>query len=173
MHEQPQIEIPGEQQPDRGPFSFALLLAAAAIVIVLAGFYLWPGRQSPSGGGAQVVHPPFGPEERAYAAKIRIENIALSRAENFLHQEVTTLAGELVNGGERTLREVEVTVEFSDEMNQVALRDSRLAINSTASPLAPGETRPFDISFEHIPTSWNMQQPSVRVTGVLFAPNQK
>jgi hypothetical protein len=173
MHEQPQIEIPGERQPDRGPFSFALLLAAAAIVIVLAGFYLWPGRQSPSSGRAQVAHPPFGPEERAYAAKIRIENLVLSRAENFLHQEVTTLAAELVNGGDRTLREVEVTVEFYDDMNQTALRDSRLAINSTAPPVAPGETRAFDVSFEHIPTSWNMQQPSVRITGLLFAPNHK
>jgi hypothetical protein len=171
MHEQPQIEIPGEQQPDRGPFSFALLVAAAAVVIVLAGFYLWPGRQSPS-RGAQEVHPPFGPEEHAYAAKIVIENVALSRAENFLHQEVTILAGELANTGERTLREVEVTVEFYDDMNQIALRESRLAINSASPPLGPGARRTFDVSFEHIPTSWNMQQPAVRVTGLLFAPSK-
>ena len=173
MHEQPQIEIPGEQQPDRGPFSFALLVAAAAVVIVLAGFYLWPGRQSPSRGGAQEVHPPFGPEERAYAPKIVIEDPALSRAENFLHQEVTILASELANTGERTLREVEVTVEFYDDMNQIALRESRLAINSASPPLEPGARRPFDVSFEHIPTSWNMQQPVVRVTGLLFAPSRQ
>jgi hypothetical protein len=173
MHEQPQIEMPGEQQPDRGPFSFALLVAAAAVVIVLAGFYLWPGRQSPSRGGAQEVHPPFGPEERAYAPKIVIAKPALSRAENFLHQEVTILASELANTGERTLREVEVTVEFYDDMNQIALRESRLAINSAGPPLEPGARRPFDVSFEHIPTSWNMQQPAVRVTGLLFAPSRQ
>jgi hypothetical protein len=171
VHEQPQIEIPGEQQPDRGPFSFALLVAAAAVVIVLAVFYLWPGRQSPSRGGPQEVHPPFGPAELAYAPKIVIENVALSRAENFLHQEVTILAGELVNTGERTLREVEVTVEFYDDMNQIALRESRLAINSASPALEPGARRSFDVSFEHIPTSWNMQQPAVRVTGLLFAPS--
>ena len=68
MHEQPQIEIPGEPPSARGPFNFALMVAAAAVIIVLAGFYLWPGRQSPSRGGTQQVHPPFGPEERAYAA---------------------------------------------------------------------------------------------------------
>jgi hypothetical protein len=173
MHEQPQIEIPGEQQPDRGPFSFALLVAAAAVVIVLAGFYLWPGRQSPSRGGAQEVHPPFGPEERAYAPKIVIENPALSRAENFLHQEVTMLASELANTGERTLREVEVTVEFYDDMNQIALRESRLAINSASPPLEPGARRAFDVSFEHIPRSWNRRQPAVRVTGLLFAPSRQ
>ena len=172
MHEHPQIEIPGEQPPARGPFSFALMVASAAVVIVLAGFYLWPGRQSPSRGGAQPVHLPFGPAERAYAAKIAIENLALSRAENFLNQEVTILAGDLVNTGERSLRDIELTVEFSDDMNQIALRESRLALTSASPPLGPGERRAFDVSFEHIPTSWNMQQPIVRVTGLLFAPSR-
>jgi hypothetical protein len=174
MHEQPQIEIPGEQQPNRGPFSFALLVAAGAVVIVLAGLYLWPGRQSPSRGGAQEIHPPFGPEERAYAPKIVIENVALSRAENFLHQEVTILAGKLVNTGDRTLREVELTVEFYDDLHQVALRESRLAVTSASLPLGPsGARRSFDVSFEHIPASWNLQQPAVRVTGLLFAPSSQ
>jgi hypothetical protein len=140
------------------------------VVIVLAGFYLWPGRQSPSRGGAQQVHPPFGPEERAYAAKIAIENLSLSRAENFLHQEVTTLAGDLVNNGERSVREIELTVEFVDDMNQIALRETRLALTSASPPLGSGERRAFDVSFEHIPTSWNRQLPAVRITGLLFAP---
>lgn len=173
MHEQPQIEIPGEPQPGRGPFSFALLVAAAAVIIVLAAFYLWPGRRSPSRDGSPEVHPPFGNEERAYATRIVIENLALSRAENFLHQEVTILTGELANTGERTLREVQVTVEFYDDMNQIALRESRLAVNSGRPPLGPGAHRSFEVSFEHIPTSWNMQQPAVRVTGLLFASSRQ
>jgi hypothetical protein len=170
MHEPPQIEIPGEDQPDRGPFSFALMVAAAAVVIVLAGFYLWPGRQSPSRSGVQEIHPPFGPAEREYAPKIKIENLALSRAANFLNQEVTILTGDLANTGERTLREVEVTVEFYDDMSQIALRESRLALNSASPPLTSAERRSFDVSFEHIPPSWNMQLPVVRVSGLLFAP---
>jgi hypothetical protein len=172
MHEQPQIEIPGEQQPERGPFSFALMVAAAAVVIMLAGFYLWPGRQSPSRGGVQEIHPPFGLAEREYAAKITIENLALSRATNFLNQEVTILTGELVNTGERTVREVELTVEFYDDMNQIALRESRLAVNSASPPLLPRDRRSFEVSFEHLPTSWNMQLPAVHVTGLLVAPAQ-
>jgi hypothetical protein len=170
MHEQPQIEGPGEQPTDRGPFSFALMVAAAAVVIVLMGFYLWPGRQSPSRGGVQEVHPPFGPAEREYASKIKIENVALSRAANFLNQEVTILTGDLVNTGERTLREVELTVEFYDDMNQIGLRESRLAQTSASPPMAPGERRSFEVSFEHLPTSWNMQLPAVQVTGLLFGP---
>ena len=33
-----------------------------------------------------------------------------------------------------------------------------------------GERRQFDIAFEHIPNSWNMQQPIVRITGLAFVP---
>src|SRR6266853_1605356 len=162
MHEQPQIEIPGEPPSARGPFNFALMVAAAAVIIVLAGFYLWPGRQSPSRGGTQQVHPPFGAEERAYATKIAIENLALSRAENFLNQEVTTLAGDIIN-----------TVERDDDMNQIALRESRMALTSASPPLGPGERRAFEVSFEHIPPSWNMQLPIVHVSGLLFAPSRQ
>jgi hypothetical protein len=166
--EQPQIKIADAQPPDRGHFSFALTVTAAAVVIVLAGLYLWPGRQSPLRGTPAEVHLSFGPAEQAYAPKIHIENVALSRAENFLHQEVTTLSGELVNTGDQRLRAVEVTIEFSDELNQVVLRESRVILAPGAPPLAPGERRSFEVSFEHIPSSWNMRQPAVFVTGVSF-----
>jgi hypothetical protein len=165
MHEEPHIEIP-EPEAERKRFSFALGVAAAAVVIVLAGFYLWPGRQSPSRGGAQEVHPPFGSTERAYASKIQFENLALSRAENFLHQEVTTLSGELINAGDRGLSEVEVTVEFYDQLDQIALRESHLVVNSINPLVAPLERRTIEVSFEHIPNSWNMQMPVVRVSGL-------
>jgi len=169
MHEQPQIEIPESRPPEHGQFSFALFVAAAAVVIVLMAFYLWPGRQSPS-RGTQEVHPPFGAAERSYAQKIQFDKLALSRAENFLNQEVTILSGETVNAGERALSELEVTVEFIDDLNQIALRESRLVVTSTSAPMIAGERRPFDISFEHIPTSWNMQLPAVRVSGLRFGP---
>ena len=169
MREQPQMQLPESQQPDAaGRFSFALLVAAAAVVICVAGFYFLPGRQSPSRGNVE-VHPPFGPEERAYASKVRVENLALSRAENFLHQEVTILSGELVNDGDRNLAELELTVEFFDELNQAVLREPRLALAPPAQPLASAARRNFEISFEHIPTSWNIQLPTVHVTGLLFA----
>jgi hypothetical protein len=166
--DQPPIKITDAQPPDRGPFSFALTVAAAAVVIVLGGLYLWPGRQSPSRGTPADAHFSLGPAEQAYAPKIHIENVALSRAENFLHQEVTTLSGELVNTGDQRLRAVAVTLEFSDELNQVVLRESRAVVAPTAPPMAPGERRSFEVSFEHIPSSWNMQQPSVVVAGLSF-----
>jgi hypothetical protein len=173
VQEQPPSKITDARPRDRGQFSFALTVAAAAAVIVLAGLYLWPGRQSPSRGAPPGIHFSFGPAEQAYARKIHVENAALSRAENFLHQEVTTLSGELVNTGDQPLRAVEVTIEFSDELNQVVLREGRSAFAPRAPVFAPGERRSFEVSFEHIPSSWNMQQPVVHITGLQFTPTNK
>jgi hypothetical protein len=166
MHEEPQIEIPGPSQPGR--FHFALILSAVAVLVIVGAIYFLPGRQSPPGAAPAGTHFSFGTAERAYASRMRIETIALSRAENFLHQEITTLTGELVNGGDRTLRGVEVTVEFSDDMNQIALREAHPVVTPAAAPLAAGERRGFEVSFEHIPSSWNLQQPAVRISGLQF-----
>src|SRR5580704_3962164 len=168
MHEEPQIEIPDPSQPDRGRFNFALILAAAAVLVIVGALYFLPGRQSPPGAAPPGAHFAFGATEQAYASRMRIENIVLSRAENFLHQEITTLNGELVNGGDRALRGVEVTIEFSDELNQIALREARPILPPRSPSLGAGERRGFEVSFEHIPASWNMQQPAVRISGLQF-----
>jgi len=173
MHEEPRIDPPDPMKPDRGGFSFALALAAAAVLILVVGFYFSPGRQSPPDAAPPGSHFSFGPAERDYAAKVQLENMELSRAENFLHQEVTTLSGVLFNSGERALFGVEVTIEFYDELNQIALRESHPAWPASAPHLTAGERRPFDISFEHIPSSWNKQQPFVHVTGLEFAAANK
>jgi hypothetical protein len=148
MHQEPQIDIPDQLQPDRGRFNFALILAAAALLIVVAALFFWPGRQSPPGAAPLGTRLAFGPAEQAYAPKMQIENITLSRAENFLHQELT--------------------IQFSDEMNQIALRETRPVLAPGSPPLAPAERRTFEVSFEHIPSSWNRQTPLVLVTGMQF-----
>jgi hypothetical protein len=168
MHEKPQIEIPVASQPDSGRFNFALILAAVAMLVIVGALYFLPGRQSPPGAAPPGTHFAFGTSEQAYAARMRIENIALSRAENFLHQEITTLTGELVNGGDRELRGVELTIEFTDDLNQIALREARAVLTPMAPVVAAGARRGFEVSFEHLPASWNMKPPTVRVSGLQF-----
>lgn len=143
------------------------------VLLVGGVFYFWSGHTSGPGGPPAQAHLPFGPEEQAYAPKIEIQNISLSRAENFIHQEVTSLSAELVNKGPRSLAGLELTVEFSDELHQVVLRESRAVLSSREPVLPPGERRSFEVSFDHIPSSWNREQPSVRVTGLRFPPSIK
>ena len=160
------IESTGKPQPNRGRLRIAWM-GAATIAIALI-IVMWPGSERPPGSLTRESHLPFGSAEQAYAPKIEIDGLALSRAENFLNQEVTTLTGRLTNAGSLPLSNVELTIEFSDELGQVVLRESRAAFAPQKPPFAPGERRDFEISFEHIPSSWNIQQPTIRVSGILF-----
>ncbi|HXL23606.1 MAG TPA: FxLYD domain-containing protein [Candidatus Dormibacteraeota bacterium] len=143
-----------------------LLLVGVSVAAAALVLFVWLGtarRPAPSAP----AHLAFSAVEQSYAPNVRVENVALSRAENYLHQEVTTLQGDLVNSGERSLQSVELTIDFLDEMNQVVLRQS--LISSAPQPLAPKGSRAFEVSFEHVPSAWNMQSPVIRVTGLQLA----
>jgi hypothetical protein len=102
------------------------------------------------------------PAERDYTKNIQVEKLALRREENFLHQVVTTLSGEVLNNGTKPVVALMLTIEFHDTMNQIVLRETRSILGVRAAPLAPGERREFEIAFDNIPPSWDMQQPSLQ-----------
>ncbi len=162
-----QTESPDPQPPaSRLPqfFLIAAMLAAGSL-----GFYFWSSTGKPRSAANSQTHLPFGSVEQAYAPQIQFENLALSRSENFIHQEVTTLSGELINAGTAPLQDVELTVIFFDDLHQVVLREARSLFGAGAALLPPGRRREFEVSFEHIPASWNRQQPAVNVSGIQFA----
>ncbi len=169
LHNSPKQEK--EQENPSGPSR--VTLALVAIVLLVMGTSLWfllkPTPTPPSGTLPVMVIPKMGDAELEYAKTVRVENMALSRAENFLHQEVTILNAEIVNGGTQAIAVLELSVEFSDEMNQVVLRETRNVLGTPPFALAPGERRSLEISFDHLPASWNMQQPAVHVTSLRLA----
>jgi hypothetical protein len=148
------------------------VVVAAAIAISL--WFLFEPLQSRNRPvSEQTINLSVGSAEQEYARNIEIGNIRLSRAENFLHQEVTTLNGELYNAGKRPVHALSLTLEFSDDMKQVVLRESRKVLGVPDPALAPGERRAFEISFDHLPSSWNMQAPAMRVSSLqLSEPKQ-
>ena len=167
MNETLQIaeQKPSPEEPRRFP------LLSLVVMVVLAGaflFYFWLGRPRHQNPAKNQVHLLFGAAEQAYAEKIRFENVGLNRAENFLHQEITALVGEVANAGDRPIRNVEVTVTYADELHQVVLRESRVLFLSGSPPVPPGGRREFEISYEHIPSSWNRESPALTVTGLQF-----
>jgi hypothetical protein len=154
---------PGEKQRSLWPF----LLIGAAVVVVLVLVFGWV-EQRPGGPGPVVKPLPFGAAEQAYAGKVKFENLKMSRFANFLNQEVTYLDGDMVNGGDRPVAAIAVTLEFRNIENKVVLRQTQRPLEESAAPLAPGERRPFRLAFEQIPDDWNMQYPSMQVTGLML-----
>lgn len=149
----------------------AISVAAIAILAVAAGlwFLFEPLQSRKAPPAAENAELKMSTTEQEYTKNIEIGNITLSRAENFLHQEVTIVSGEVHNGGTEPVSALRLTTEFYDELNQVVLRETRGVLGSPQPALAPGERREFEISFEHVPASWNMQQPLVRVSYLRLA----
>jgi hypothetical protein len=148
-------------------------IVIGVIVVATIGISLWALFKTPANAPAPAVEinipAAMGPEEQAYAQSLRIENVALSRAENFIHQQVTILNAEVINDGSRSLQTLMVTVEFSDDMRQVVLRETRGVLGNPPTLLGPGQKRDFQISFDRVPTSWNMQAPVIKVGYLKFA----
>jgi hypothetical protein len=147
-----------------------LVVLGVATAFLLLAFFLWRASTKtvqPAARGSQVAQ---GSNERAYISRVGVDHIEISRAENFLHQEVTTISGDISNGGDRALASVELTIEFFDDLNQIAQRETRRLFGPPGPPIPPGDHREFEVSFEHISSAWNMRQPAIKVTAVQFAP---
>lgn len=152
---------PSEKHRPLWPF---LLAGAAIVALVLLGFGLTSrhaARQAPA------TKPlPFGPAERSYASNLKFENLQLSRFENMFHQQVTYLAGDVYNAGNRTIDNLEVSVEFQNVEGQVVYREKVRPLGPDPTPLQPGARQTFRLGFDQIPADWNEAEPTIRVTGL-------
>ena len=143
----------------------AVAASAAALVAVVAIFWILftpKAAHGPQGGSAS-GNLSMTAAEQEYVKNVQVGNLSLSRAENFIHQQVTILNGEVYNGGSEPVSDLRLTTTYLDEMNQIVLKETRPVLGAPERPLTPGERRSFEISFDHVPNSWNMQQPSVKV----------
>jgi|SRR4030095_5622895 hypothetical protein len=160
--------LPEPEKESGGVFRHPAVIAAATLLGLAALYLLFFRGPAPSPSLSRTRFP-FGPAEQAYAPKLQFGNFEMSRAESFIHQEVTYLAGDVLNTGDRTLSGIEATIEFQDDMKQIALRETRPVLFGAAALLPPGKSAHFEISFDHVPPSWNMQLPTVEVAGLQFA----
>jgi len=154
--------IPSEER-SRLPVAF---LAGLVIVTLLIGGAVLLSRFSSPAGPETVKPLPMGPSEQGYAPQIQFLEPKMSRAANFLNQEVTFIFGTIENGGNRRIKQIEITLEFHDPFNQVVLRDTQRLFLPNAAPLAPGQRRDFQIGYETISAQWNNVYPSIRIAGL-------
>ncbi len=154
-------------QEDKSRVPAPFIAGIVVVGLLLSGVILLMRRTRPAESPAE-QHLPMTPVEQAYAKQIHLFDLRMSRAANFLNQEVRFVFGMAANDGPRPVREIEVTIEFRDLFNQVVLRDTRRLLGFRAAPLAAGQRREFQVGFEHVPPGWNRQFPSIRVTGLLL-----
>lgn len=150
----------------RSSFATAFLTGIVVVGLLLVVAYVLTKHTQKE--GIQDVKLPMAEIERAYLSQIRFAEPKMSRAANFLNQEVTFIFVTVENSGPREILQMEITLEFRDAFNQVVLRDVRRAWRPQAAPLAGRQSREFQFSFEHVPIDWNRTYPSLRITGLLL-----
>jgi len=113
-----------------------------------------------------------------YAANVKLSDLKMSAAENFVGASVSYLDGSVTNAGDKTLTHAVLRVTFKDSLGQVVqTEDTPLhvfetvgpyndAVDLSAAPLAPGKSKPFRLTFEHISDDWNHEYPEVQVVDV-------
>src|SRR5262249_5272829 len=113
-----------------------------------------------------------------YASSLRLSDLKMSAAENFVGATVTYLDGTIANGGDKTVVHAMVHVTFKNSIGEIAQTEDLAlhvlqttgpypdAVDLSASPLAPGQERQFRLTFEHVTTDWNHEIPTVEVTDV-------
>ena len=153
------------EEPDT---SRRTILVAIAVIVVLVGIVAVVLREKPK--------PPTPPPP--YAASLKISDLKLSQAQNFVGATVTYVDGTLSNTGDKTVTHVSVRVTFKDMYGQIAQVEelpikvlrTNVPYPDTADlslmPLPPGENSKFRLIFEHLSDQWNQGQPDLRIIGV-------
>jgi hypothetical protein len=113
-----------------------------------------------------------------YASNLAFSDLKASAAQNFAGATVSYLDGVITNTGNQTVIHALVQVTFKDDMGQTAQREELPihvlrtggpydeAVDLVMSPLAPGQSKPFRLTFENISNQWNHAYPDMQVTSV-------
>ena len=144
------------------------ILLGVALVIVVVGVIALLLREAPRNTNAP--HP--------YAANVKLSDLKMSAAENFVGASVTYLDGTVTNSGDKNVTHAVVHVTFRDSLGQlVQTEDIPLhvlqttgpypeAVDLSNSPLARGQSKPFRLTLEHVSNDWNHEYPALQVTDV-------
>jgi len=161
----------------RNDHGISTLLIILIVSVVLAGiiafFSLRQHHAASHAVEAGAGRPPLSAEQKACLATLVLADLRMSAATNFLGDTITYLDGTVTNHGAKPVRALEVELNFVDTLNQVVLRESAFPLANRATPLQPGETHPFRVTFDHMPIDWNQAPPNAKAVYVEFRDSRR
>jgi len=155
---------PVAEEPDSSRRTIVIAVVVVIAVAVIFAFLLRSQPKTASGP------PPY--------ANLKLSNLKMSAAENFVGATVSYVDGTIANTGDKTVTHVTVEVKFKDDMGQLAQREVipmqvlktdgpyPEAVDFSVSPLGPGQSKLFRLTFEGISSQWNHQYPDIQIVDV-------
>ena len=146
------------------------LMVGVLAVLVAIGGILYFGRQKTAAG----------PQASEYAQQLRLSDIKLSAAENYMGGTVTYLDFKITNNGDKALVGADVYAEFKNTLGQIVqketlplhvLVENQLAgypdlVDVSRAPIGPGQTRTVRVTVEHISTDWDQSYPQMQLVNL-------
>ncbi len=161
-----QTPVPVDEERDSSRVIIFVAVAGVIAVMLAVAFLL---RETP-----KAAKPPS-----PYIASLKLSDFKMSAAENFVGHTVSYIDGSITNSGDKIVTHVVVDVTFKDELGQIAQREPEVPlrvvrsngaypepVDVSASPLAPGQSQPFRLTFDNISAQWNRQYPEMQITDV-------
>jgi hypothetical protein len=155
--------------PDQKRNWIPLLVGLVAVVVAVGAilFFLRPKSQG-------------GIEPNPYAEKLKLSDIKLSAAENYVGGTVTYLDFNITNTGYQALVGADVKAQFKDTMGQIVqketiplhvLVENQLAgypdlVDMSRAPIGPGQTKTVRITLEHVSEAWNQSYPDMELVNL-------
>jgi hypothetical protein len=142
-------------------------LVGLVAVLVAVGAILYFGRHKTNAGT----------EANPYAQQLKLSDIKLSAAENYMGGTVTYLDFNIINTGDRALVGASVHAEFKNSLGQIVqketlplhvLVENQLAgypdlVDMSRAPVGPGQAKTVRITLEHISDDWDRSYPQMEL----------
>jgi hypothetical protein len=155
--------------PDQKRNWVPALVGLVAVIVALAALLTFSRRQGP--GGTQ---------PNPYAQQLKLSDIKLSAAENYMGGTVTYLDFNIANTGDRALVGASVHAEFKNSLGEIVqketlplhvLVENQLAgypdlVDMSRAPIGPGQTKTVRITLEHISDDWDRTYPQMELVDV-------
>ena len=146
-----------------------IVIGFLAVLAVVGGFVAGARR----GGSLQ-------PQTSPYAPFLKLSDIKVSAAENYMGGTVTYLDVNVSNTGDKTLTGAQVHAVFKNSMGQVVqnetiplhvLVQNQMAgypdlVDLSRNPIGPGQTKTLRMTLEHISDDWDHNAPEMQLVNL-------
>jgi hypothetical protein len=122
----------------------------------------------------------IAPQESPYATSLKLSDVKLSAAENYVGGTVTYLDVNVTNTGNQTLAGAQMRAVFKNSMAQVVqtetiplhvLVENQMAgypdlVELSRSPIGPGQTKTLRMTLDHISADWDNNPPEMQLVSL-------
>lgn len=152
-----------QQRESQGPPTWLVALAAAVLLAIPLGFYIWYESQAEPDPA-----PILTEQARDYLPFLDLSHVEMRAVEGFLENELLTIEGSVTNNGDKAVELIEVNCVFRDPYEAEVGRERVRIVSPEKEMLDPGRTLEFRLAFDNPPLGWNQTMPDLYIARIVF-----